>query len=238
MKLRILLANCAFAFLVWVAFWALVTAITVVLGLTGRLTQSAWEVAAHLANWYALFVGVALIHEYMPLYLGHGRTRRQFAAEGAVTIALFAPFLAALLVISFLLESVLYGMADWPHALGRAHMFTEPTQVPLVFAEYLIELLAWTTAGAFMGAAFYRFRGNGILSIPVGVAMIAFAHGAMGVDPWGQFLVGWLRVLDRFRFDLPDTAWMPAVGGAGVFLIGLLLTWPIIRDVPLRNQTA
>ncbi|MFS8640732.1 MAG: QueT transporter family protein, partial [Symbiobacteriaceae bacterium] len=28
----------------------------------------------------ALFVGVALIHEYMPLYLGHGRTRRQFAA--------------------------------------------------------------------------------------------------------------------------------------------------------------
>ena len=84
MKFRILLANCLFALLVWAAFWVLVTLITVGLGLTGRLTQSAWEVAAQLANWYALFVGVALIHEYMPLYLGHGRTRRQFAAEGAV----------------------------------------------------------------------------------------------------------------------------------------------------------
>ncbi|GGM68582.1 hypothetical protein GCM10010106_13320 [Thermopolyspora flexuosa] len=238
MKFRILLANCAFAALLWAAFWVVVTLITVVLGLMGRLTHSAWEVAAQLPRWYALFVGVALVREYLPLYVAHGRTRRQFGVEGAITIVLFAPFLSALLVLSYLLESVLYGVAGWPHVLERAHMFTEPTQVPLVFAEYLIELLAWTTAGAFMGAAFYRFGGGGLLSVPVGVLMIAFAHAAMGVEPWGPFLLGWLKILGRITLDLPDTPLMPLAGGAGVLVVGLLLTWAIIRDMPLRNQAS
>ncbi|MFO7251194.1 MAG: hypothetical protein DIU60_010640 [Actinomycetes bacterium] len=238
MKFRILLANCLFALLVWAAFWVLVTLITVGLGLTGRLTQSAWEVAAQLPRWYALFFGVSLIHEYLPLYVAHGRTRRQFGVEGALTLILFAPFLAALLVISYQLESVLYGLAGWPHVLERAHMFTEPTQVPLVFTEYLIEALAWSTAGAFMGAAFYRFRGGGLLSIPVGVLLIAFAHSAMGVEPWGPFLLAWLRVLSQVVFDLPDSPLMPLLGTVGVLVVGLLLTWAIIRDMPLRNQAS
>jgi len=229
---RLLLANGVFALLLWAGFWLLVTAVTVVLGLTGRLTQSAWEVASQLPRWYALFVGVALVREFLPMYLAHGQTRRRFAVDGAITVTLFAPFLAALLTVSYLLESVLYGLAGWPQALTRPHLFTEPTQVPLVFAEYLLEFAAWIPAGAFMGAAFYRFRGNGLLSVPVGVALIITSYATMGVQPWVPLL------LDRLSFDPPDTLLTPVLGGLGVFLVGLLLTWSIIRDVPLRNHAA
>jgi len=229
---RLLLANGVFALLLWAGFWLLVTAVTVVLGLTGRLTQSAWEVASQLPRWYALFVGVALVREFLPMYLAHGQTRRRFAVDGAITVTLFAPFLAALLTVSYLLESVLYGLAGWPQALTRPHLFTEPTQVPLVFAEHLLEFAAWIPAGAFMGAAFYRFRGNGLLSVPVGVALIITSYATMGVQPWVPLL------LDRLSFDPPDTLLTPVLGGLGVFLVGLLLTWSIIRDVPLRNHAA
>lgn len=229
---RLLFANVLFALMLWAGFWALVTVITVALGLAGRLTQSAWEIAAQAPRWYALFFGVSLVREFLPLYLAHGQTRRRFAVDGAITVTLFAPFLAALLAFSYLLESALYGLAGWPQALTRPHLFTEPTQVPLVFAEYLIEFAAWIPAGAFMGAAFYRFRGNGLLSVPVGVALIIVAYAAAGVEPWVPLL------FDRLSFTPPDTALTPLVGGLGVFVAGLLLTWSVIRDVPLRNQSA
>ena len=233
MKFRILLANCAFAALLWAAFWVVVTLITVVLGLMGRLTHSGWEVAAQLPRWYALFVGVALIREFMPMYIAHGRTRRRFAVDGLITVTLFAPFLAALVTLSYLLESVLYGLAGWPQALTRLHLFTEPTQLPLVFAEYLIEFAAWIPAGALMGAAFYRFRGNGlVVAIPAGALLIITSYAAMGVQPQVPFLFTWLS------FDAPGTPLVTVTGGLGVFLAGLLLTWAIIRDIPLRNHVA
>ncbi len=227
---RLLAANAVFALMIWAGFWALVTAITVILGVTGRLTNSAWEVAAQAPRWYALFVGLALVREFMPMYIAHGQTRRRFAAHGAITVALFAPFMADLLVISYLLESVLYGLADWPQALARSHLFTSPTQVPLVFAEYLVEYAAWIPAGAFMGAAFYRFRGNGLLSIPVGAGLIIIAQSAIGSEVWVPV------VTNRLGINLPDLPLMPLFAGTAVFIVGLLLTWSIIRDVPLRNQ--
>ncbi|MEV5411943.1 hypothetical protein AB0K60_24280 [Thermopolyspora sp. NPDC052614] len=229
---RLLAANAVFALLLWAGFWALVTAITVFLGVTGRLTSSAWEVAAQAPRWYALFFGVALVREFMPMYIAHGQTRRRFAVHGLITVALFAPFLAALLVISYLLEGVLYGLADWPHVLTRTHLFTSPTQVPPIFAEYLVQFAAWIPAGAFMGAAFYRFRSNGLLSVPGGAALIIIAESSIDSKFWLPI------VTNRLDIGLPDLPLTPFVAGVAVFLVGLLLTWSIIRDIPLRNQFA
>jgi hypothetical protein len=136
---RLLAANMWFALLLWAGFFLVVTVIAVGVAVFGTLTRSAWEMATQLPRWYALFVGAALVREYLPLYIAHGQTRRQFGAHAAVTVTLFAPFLSALLVIGYLLERVVYGLAGWPQALNRPHLFTAPTQVPLVFAEHLLE---------------------------------------------------------------------------------------------------
>ncbi|GAA3441701.1 hypothetical protein [Planomonospora venezuelensis] len=227
---RLLAANLVFAAMVWAAFYAVVTLVTVGIAVFGTLDKSAWEAATQLPRWFALFVGVALIREFFPLYIAHGQTRRQFGAQAAVTVALYAPFLSALLVAGYLLERLLYGLAGWPQALGRPHLFTSPAQVPLVFTEYLIEFLAWIVAGAFMAAAFYRWEGGGLLSVPLGIGLILLGEAAVGAELRLPFVHLELGIV-----SVPGVATALAAG-LGCFLLGLAMTWSIIRDVPLRNR--
>ncbi|MEZ0075099.1 hypothetical protein [Planotetraspora sp. GP83] len=226
---RLLGANMLLALMVWAGYFLVVTAITVGIAVFGTLTGSVWESATQLTRWFALFIGVGLVREFLPLYIAHGQTRRQFGAQAAVTVTLFAPFLSALITAGYLLEKVLYGLAGWPHVLGRSHLFTEPAQVPLVFAEYLIEFLVWIVAGAFIGAGFYRWGGGGLLTIPVGVGLVVLANAAVGTDLRLPFI-------RNIGLDLPQSPAMTVGVALGMFLLGLALTWAVIRDVPLRNK--
>lgn len=227
---RLLAANMWIALMLWAGFAVVVTAITVGIAVFGTLTHSVWEPAVQVARWYSLFAGVTLVREFLPLYIAHGQTRRRFGAHATVTVALFAPFLSVLLVAGYLLEKVVYGLAGRPQALERAHLFTEPGQVPLVFVEYLVEFVAWIAAGTFIGAGFYRWGGGGLLTIPVGVGLVVLAHGAVGAGLRLPFVGGGLDL------DLPESPALALGVGLGVFLLGLAVTWAVIRDVPLRNK--
>ncbi|GII00784.1 hypothetical protein [Planobispora takensis] len=229
---RLLASQLFFAGLVWAAFYAVVTLITVGIAVFGTLTNSVWESATQVPRWFALFAGVAMIREFLPLYIAHGQTRRQFGAQAAVTVALYAPALSALLVLGYLLETLLYNVAGWPQELARPHLFASPTDVPLVFLEYLVEFLAWIVAGTFMAAAFYRWQGGGLLSIPLGIGLVVLGEAAIGTELRLPFI--------RFPLGVVSTPTVLTVlaGGVGCSLLGLAMTWSIIRDVPLRNRLA
>jgi hypothetical protein len=69
------------------------------------------------------------------------------------------------------------------------------------------------------------------LTLPVGIGLIVLAESALERDP----------VLPLVRSMLLD--WSPSLattigGGLGVFLLGLLFTWTLIRDMPVRNNPA
>ncbi|MFD1937427.1 hypothetical protein ACFSKW_38760 [Nonomuraea mangrovi] len=227
---RLLCANMWVAGFAWLAYFVVITLVTVGIAVWGDLDESVWEKAVQLTRWYALFAGVALVTEFLPLFIAHGQSRRQFGFQAAVTLAIFAPFLSVLLVISFLLESVLYGVTGWTWALDHAHLFTAPTQVPLIFVEYTVMFLAWLVTGAFVSAAFYRWQGGGLLAVPVGIVMILFAQSTIGDKmplPFITFKLG---------FDLQESVGLALTAGLATFAVGLGLTWLIIRDVPLRNN--
>jgi hypothetical protein len=227
---RLLAANVWFALAVAAGFVTVVTAITTGVAIFGTISRSAWELAAQLPRWYVLFVGVALVWEFLPLYVAHGQTRRQFGAQAAVTAVLFAPFMAGLLVLGYLLEALVYRLANLPQVLDRAHLFSEPTQVPLVFVEYLVEFLAWIVAGAFIGAGFYRWRSSGVFTIPVGIGLVVLGEAATGTELQLPFI--------DIGLNPPSSLGVTLGLGLATFLLGLALTWLIIRDVPLRNRPA
>lgn len=229
---RLLGAQVWLAALVWAGFVVVVAVIATGVAFFGTLDGSAWEAAAMVPRWYALFIGVALVREFLPLYIAHGQTRRQFGAHAAVTVSLFAPFLAILLVAGYLLELLIYRMAGLDPSLSNTHLFAESTQIHLVFLEYLIRFLAWTVAGALLGAAFYRWEGGGLLSLPVGIAMIIVGEEAVGFDPLPRFI----GRVTNINLDIPDSLGFTLGAGFGVFILGLALTWLIIRDTPLRNM--
>ncbi|MBG0815940.1 hypothetical protein [Planomonospora sp. ID82291] len=230
---RLLAAHSYFALLLFAAYVAVVVVIAVGVDVFGTLNRSAWEAAVQLPRWYALFVGVSLVREYLPLYIAHGQTRRQFGVQAAVTVALFAPFLSALITVGYLLERAVYGLVGRPQVIDRVHLFTEPTQVPLVFAEYLVEFVAWIVVGAFIMAGFYRWQGGGLPLIPVGIGLWILVEGAIGKELRLPLIGDRLSALSP---DLPQSAGLALGVGLGIFVFGLALTWVIIRNAPLRNR--
>ncbi|MEU8385279.1 hypothetical protein [Streptosporangium sp. NPDC048865] len=229
---RLLGGPLVYTALMWAGFYALVTLVTLGVALFGTLRISGWEVATQIPRWLALFVGVSLMREFLPLCIAHGQTRRQFGAQAAVTVVLYAPGFSALITLGYLLEALLYTLLDRPQTLTGAHLFSSPTQVPLVFTEHFVQGLAWIVAGAFMGAAFYRWQAGGMLSLPFGVALVVLGESAIG----GNLRLPFLR--SALDFGLAPGV-LTALGAAlGCLLLGLAMTWPIIRDVPLRNRVS
>ncbi|GII80050.1 hypothetical protein Sru01_50320 [Sphaerisporangium rufum] len=231
---RLLVANMFFAVLLWLAALAVTAAIAAAVAVFGDLDQSAWEKVPQIARWYALFTGVALIREFLPMYIAHGQTRREFGGHALVTALLFAPFLGVLFALGYLIERGVYALAGLPPVLGRGHLYADTLQFPVVVAEHTLQFAVWLAAGTFLGAAYYRWAGGGVLAcLPVAAGLVLLAESTVGGD---------LRLPFANRFGLGlDLAWPAAVlAGTGVatVLAGLALTWPIIRDVPLRTTRA
>lgn len=227
---RLLAANVWLASILYGVFVALVTLVALGVAIFGEITESAWEKASQIPRWYALFAGLALVTEFLPLYVAHGQTRRQFGGQAAVTVVLFAPFLAALLTVGYLVEAGVYHLVGWDQVLSRSHLFTEPTQLHLVFLEHLLEFLTWLVVGALIGSGFYRWQAGGVLLLPVGVGLVLLTHGFVGNELR-------LPVVGHILTTAPADSLALAVGVAlASFLAGLALTWLVIRDIPLRNK--
>lgn len=119
----------------------------------GTIDVSGWEQAAQLARWYAGAVGVYVTAVYLPLYVAHGYTRREFAAQAPAFIAAWAAAFALLMTAGFALETLAYRVFGWTQALTGTHLYASPTEYPLVFTEFLLVGPAWTVGGAMLGAA-------------------------------------------------------------------------------------
>jgi hypothetical protein len=233
-----LATDIAGAAFLWVFFALGVAVLCGVVSLITTVRISAWEQAAQIPRWFAGGMGVYMTWFYLPLYIAHGYTRREFAVQIPVVIAAFATTLAALMTVGYLIETFAYRMAGWTQALTRTHLFAAPDQVPLVFSEFWLVFLVWTLAGLLVGAGFYRNGGLGLLTIPIGLTMLGVVEYAVG-DGIGPMPFGFLRGLLRPLSTIdPGSLLTVALLTAAVLAVGTALTWAIIRDLPVRSKAA
>lgn len=220
--------------LAWAGFVVTIAGIIIGINIFDEITQSIWDFATQAPGWYALAIGFYLAHGKLPLYVSFGQTRREFALRGGVFIAIFVAVLAALMVVGFVLERILYRLNDWPQVIQDGHLFSAAsvTQVPTIFAEYALIFLVWTLAGALIGASFYASEEEGAYAVFVAIIAVSLVNIAVNAS-WGP--TG--RLVDRFfspdstPFLVSLLLYLVAVGGVGA------LTWRVVRDIPLR-QTA
>lgn len=214
---------------VWAIFTALVIAVGAAIAIFGTIGASVWEEASQFSRWYAGAVGVYLTTVYLPLYVAHGQTRREFARQTPPVVAMFAAVLAVLMTVGFVVEAGVYTAFDWPQELTREHLFDAPTDVGWVFVQFFLLLAVWTVAGTVVGAGFYRNPGLGI----------ALLLGALPAVVLVEALIGpaWFGLEGLLYPTLPagSVAWAVAVC-LGVLGVGLAAMWLLVREMPLRNR--
>lgn len=202
----VIVAACAFVF---------VLAVTFAVSSFQGIEISAWNiVAAQIARWFALWAGVYAIHNVLPIAVAHGRTRREFMVATAGFTVVFAFAMAVCAWLGYLAEDGIYGLMDWSSTEhGLPH-------------EYFVMFLAWGATGTFVAAAFDRYGPLGVLSLPVGLALVVTS----GVRVPGSGELPFIRnvplLLGEGWHVVSFLAWVVALG----------LAWSIVRDMPVRAK--
>ena len=226
----LLTTHLPFLLLCWVVFAAAVLVLTIGIDLRTTITQSVWDPAVTIVRWFALGYGVYFVNRMLPVYVAHGRTRREFARSMALFVLVAAAMVAALLTLGFALEGVLYRVMDWPQRIPAERLFDSPGQYPLIFLTYWAMLVIWTTIGLLLAAGFYRSEGWELPVIALALAMVVVTGYGIGFN--GLPFVG----------AVVDVADVPLAGTAALCLAGLLpgvaATWALLRDIPIRNRVA
>jgi hypothetical protein len=133
-------------------------AIITVIVTVGDTEVSIWATSGGSApKYFLLAVGVMLTTAYLPVYVGNGVTRRDFAYGASLYVLAVAAVYAVLMTLGFAIEYAIYTSAD---LMGN---LTDPYPVRSVadgLDTLVAELLVGTVylcCGWVMGTCFYRF---------------------------------------------------------------------------------
>jgi hypothetical protein len=219
-----------FLLICWAVFAVAVLVLTIGIAVRGEITRSVWDPAVTVVRWFALGYGLYLLNRLLPVYVAHGRTRREYLRSIAVFTVGGAAVLSALLTLGFALEAELYRAMEWPHRVAPERLFDSPDQYPLIFLSYWAMLLVWTTIGLLLAAGFYRAGGSELVVVLLALAMVVVTGFAIGFN--GLPFVG--AVVEVADVPLAVTLGLCAAG----LLPGAALTWVLVRDIPIRPKTA
>ena len=207
--------------------------ITLLFAAFGDLASSVWEQASEFARWFAGAMGIYVTGVYLPLYIAHGRTRREVARQLPIVAVLYTAAFAALLTLGYGIERLVYHLGGWPQALADPHLYDHAGQYHLVFIEFWLLLVVWFVGGMMLGGGFYRSTTLGLSLIVPAVAVIIVVDRVLGpgsVGPFPQELLAWLPL------PAPSLVTAVVVCLATTVLLGAG-TWRLIRDLPLRTGT-
>ena len=219
--------------LLWAGFFVFVTMVTLGVSAFRPIEVSGWEVGSQLPRWFLGGIGVYLTAVYLPLYIAHGYTRREFLAQAPVATAATVAVAALLMTVGYGLERVIYGVADWPQVLQQSHLFAAPDQYGLILLEFLLLFAVWAAAGALGGAGFYRGPASGLAVTPVALAMVGLAEAVL--NPGFFELV--TAIAGELGLQPEGVSITAAIGvGVGAVALGSALTWLLVRDLPVRSQ--
>ncbi len=192
---------------------------------------SGWEAFSQIVPWFAAYFGGYLFYRWLPIYVTHGQTRREFYKQAAIVIATFASLIAIIITVGYLVEYGVYSFADWQRAAPEDHLFSTFRDGRLIFVDYWLTMLVWTVAGSLIGAAWYRSEALGVLSLIPALALVSAMDIAVGAPFGGPF-----NVLDRISLaDSPDLG-IAVIVCAASLAIGAWLIWEIVSEVPIRNR--
>jgi hypothetical protein len=203
--------------------------VATVIILLGRAEMSVWQWFGNSpSKYFIMAMGIHAATVYVPLYIGHGVTRRDFTVGGAVFFGTASVAFAGIVMVGYLLEWIVRAATG---QFGPVGAIASVGDAAIVFARAVLIHLAFVCTGWLIGAAFYRYgTWIGILLIPVCAIPGFLSDFVLQTNPDGLDL--------RDILDL-GTATGPAGFGISIVLtvVGAVAVRLLLRDVAIRKVT-
>ncbi len=220
-----------FGSLMWVGLVVVSLAVAAGFAWLTEVPGSIWEDLSQAAAWYVGGVSGYVVYQAVPMLIAHGRTRRDTAIETVIFMGVFAAVAAALVAVGYLIEYAIFGVAGWPRDLSSRHLFSSHLDIGLVWLQSWLTFLVWAASGALVGAAIYRYPDNGWLAL-VPASLLVGLIGVFTQAFWGP--AGW--VVERFLSIEGPSLPLAIAAAIACAATSLAMTWPIVRDLPIRNR--
>lgn len=191
---------------------------------------SAWEVVGSIAPWYVAVMAGWITFTLAPMYVAHGKTRQFVFREWLTTGAFMTVIGAVLMTLGYLLEHMIYNIANFAGRTSPENFFDSATDVPMMMLQYLLHFAVWFVLGGFVGISLYKSDDVGWISIPIAIALAA-AAGTLGYSSSG-FMGIVRRVIPAIDVD---SLWLQVPILLAVLVFGVLITRKILSDISLRN---
>ena len=226
-----LLDNLKHLLIVWAVGLAVVALAVLLIDLL-RLTalrewlQSGWVFATDVGLWYIAGWSGYLTYWLAPLYVSHGRTRREAAAEGGLLLLGLALVATIAVIAGFLVEHAFLGLIGWEPGIPESRGFASHFDVLGMIGVFLPAFILAAAGAAVVGAAVYRFPASGWAMI-LPVLLLFVLYILISATSLGIALSGIEAGPAPFPLRL-----LTFVGTLAAFAG---LAWLFIRNTPVRT---
>lgn len=215
-----------------VGYWAVMVVALLFGGLviqllSGGVDTSAWDYGTQSPKYFSLAIGVTITPAYFSLLISQGVTRRMIVVAAGIYLVGAAVATSLLWVLVYQVERGLYGWQGWPDKLSNPHLFTDPSQSGLVFAEFFLLILSHEVTGWLLGITFFRLGfWYGVLLLPLSLIPAAAAEFLL--------VAQWLaNILDNIGYHRPPLAIaVPSV--LVVSALGLYAGYRILQPMAVK----
>lgn len=216
-----------FALLCWGVWTCGIAVIVGAIAWFGEIESSIVVPASGLVYWFlAIFTGY-LFHDVLAAWIANGRTRFDAAIEVGLVAFMLVVSATVLVTLSFFVEWLVYRIAGWTTALDTDSAFTERADIHRFVLPLFFVGVAWAAAGALVGAAYYRWQGNGLAMLLPATILVSAASSNFGQPiSIGGNMLEWL--------DLPFVAALLLCIVGSVLMCTLL--WYVVRTTPIQRK--
>ncbi|HZX06083.1 hypothetical protein [Kribbella sp.] len=156
-----------------VSYWVVMVIALFFVGLviqlvSGGVTASAWDYGTQSPKYFSMAIGITITPAYFSLLISQGITRRMFSVAAGIYLTGAAVATSVLWVLVYQVERGLYAWQGWPDKLTNAHLFGDPSQAGMIFAEFFLMILAHEVTGWLLGITFVRLGfWRGVMLLPL-----------------------------------------------------------------------
>jgi hypothetical protein len=221
--------------LIW--FWVVVAGcwaiVATVIILIGDADMSLWHwFGTSPAKYFLMVLAIITAAVYLPVYVGHGITRRQFAVGSAAFFGIVSVAFGGVVLTGYLVELAMHAATGQFGPANGAYPVASVGDGLAVFVRHTVIHAAFVCTGWLFGATFYRYGPwIGILLTPL------CAGPGFGTD----FVLGMGTEQTGHRYDIVQlgAAYVPAglLVGTLLLALGVAFAFAVVRDVPIRKVT-